>query len=83
MTVIEVVEIARQTLPEDSRRSNSKSSVGADRETGSEDGTRLRRLVELELIAVRDVAGSALSILQDAILEGHDQDTFSIALPWL
>lgn len=73
--VIQVEEIAARTLIEDGRATESEGAVSTCRETGSENSTSLGRLIKLELVVCGDVAGSGLSILEDSVLEGSDQNT--------
>lgn len=72
--IVKVEEIATGALIEDSRAAECEGAVTASREAGSEDGTSLGRLVELELVVCGNVPGAALSILEDSVLQGSNQN---------
>lgn len=65
VSVIEIVEITRQTLVEYCRASESETAVATVGEARGIDGTGLRWVIELELVIGSDVAGSTGLILQD------------------
>lgn len=67
--VVQVVEGARRALPEDGRVAQSEGAVAARREARRVQGARLGRVVELELVVGRDVAGASLVVRQHAVGE--------------
>lgn len=72
--IVKVEEVATCTLIENSRAAECEGAVSASGESSSEDGARLGRLIELELVVCGDVPGSALTILEDSVLEGSNQN---------
>lgn len=69
-----------QALVPDSRATKSESTVTADRETGSVDGTSLRRTVELELPVGSDVTSTALGVSEDTVGEGDGENVSVVVL---
>lgn len=72
--VVKVVEVSRSALVPDSVATESERAVATCGETRSVDSTRLRGLVELELVIASDVTSATLSIGQDAVLKGGNED---------
>lgn len=70
---VQVAKATRVALVEDSGASKSKGLVGAERETGSVDGTSLGGLVELELVVGSFVTSVTLLVHENTILESQDQ----------
>jgi hypothetical protein len=56
VSVIEVVEVSAQTLPPNSRATQGKAIVRADREAAGVNGACLGRVVELKLVVGGDVS---------------------------
>jgi len=73
--IVQVVKVTRAALVEDGRITQSEGAIAADGETRRVDGTRLGRLVELELVIGGNVSGAAGRIGDDTTLEFGDEDT--------
>lgn len=73
VAVVQVVEVARQTLVPDSRAAQSQRAVAASREASRVDGTGLGRGIELELVVGRNVTSARLAVGQDTAREGGDE----------
>lgn len=72
--VVKVEKISTRALIEDSRAAECEGAVSTSGKAGREDCTSLGRLVELELVVCGNVSSSALSILDDSVLEGRNQN---------
>lgn len=79
VAVIKVVEVAREASVKLSSTVKSKRAVLAERKPRGFEGVGLRRAVKLELIVGGNVTGSVVGILQNAVLESHDQSAFTLA----
>lgn len=75
--VVQVIEGAGGALPKDGRVAEGERTVGAGGEAGRVKSSGLRRLVKLELVAGRDVAGSPLGVDQDTVRQAQDQYAFT------
>lgn len=80
VTVIEVVEVARQAAVESRGATQSERAVGADREARSVNHTSLRGAVELELVVGNNGANAALRISEDTVLESEVQRSLLTAV---
>lgn len=78
VAVVQVVKVARQALVENSRGTESQGTIGAGREASGDEGTRLRRTIELKLEVGGDVASAILGILEYTILESHNKSVGAI-----
>lgn len=83
MTVVEVVEAARQALVEDGGRTQGERAIVASGETGSVDGTSLRRSVELELVVGDNGTSAVLLVLEDTIVKVEDEGVGATAVTLL
>lgn len=70
--VVQVVKGAAEALVEDGGAAEGEGGVAADGPTAGEDGTGLRRRIELELSVRGDVAGAVDRVREDAVLETED-----------
>lgn len=75
VAVVEVEEVARLALVEDSRAAESQRAVATRGEARGEDGAGLGRLVKLELEVASDVTSSGLGVRQNTVGEAGDQGT--------
>lgn len=81
--VVQVVEVARQTLVENILVTQGKVSVGGDRPSGSVDGAGLRwRTIELELSVGNDGTNSSLGVGQNRAVQVHGQGVVSKTSDW-
>ena len=83
VTVVEVVEAARQALVEDGGRTQGERAIVASGETGSVDGTSLRRSVELELVVGDNGTSAVLLVLEDTIVKVEDEGVGATAVTLL
>ena len=70
-TVVEIVEIAAETLVEGRRAAERQTAITADAEAGGVDCTGLWWGVELELIVGCNVTSATLVVLEHAIVDGQ------------
>lgn len=73
-TVVQVEKIAARALIKDGRATQGEGTVAASREARSVDGASLGWLVELELVVCRDVSSAGLSIFENTVLKGSNQN---------
>ncbi|TKW54609.1 hypothetical protein CTA1_3440 [Colletotrichum tanaceti] len=71
VTVVQVVEVAREAAVEGGRSTKSERAVGADRKARGVDDTGLGGTIELELEVRDDGTSTVLRVGQDAVLEGE------------
>jgi len=69
--IIKVVKVPAPALPPARAATKCNRPVRTRREACGVDGARLRRLVKLELVVGRNVAGSALAVEEDAVVESE------------
>lgn len=78
--IVQVVEIAAETLIKDGRTTDGQGAVGTGREASGVDCTSLgRRTIKLKLIVCNDGTDAALAIGQDAIGERQCQSAIGVA----
>lgn len=77
--IIDVGEVSRGTSPEERIGSKSQATIRAVSPAGSIQSTRLRRVIKLELVVGGDVAGSALRVGQDAVLQFSNEGVVRLA----
>lgn len=65
--------LAGGTLVERGVALQREVALGADGEAVADEGAALGRVVELELVVARDVAGALILVLEDAVGEGEDE----------
>jgi len=73
--IVKVVEGTAQALVEESRVTNGKGTVGADRPASSVDGIGLDWVVELELVVGDDLTSAALAVGEDSLGESGSKSS--------
>lgn len=74
VTVVQVVEVTRETLVERRRFAQSQGAVLAKREAAGDEGTGLGRTVELELVVGCNISSPVLRIDDGSISQTNNED---------